>query len=253
MRGILLLALVGQPFAPAAAAQGCDRAAFRVALDVGHDRTHPGATSARGTTEFDYNLSLSDLALRRLRESGFTAAFRIGETGAPILLSSRPARAKDGNADAFISLHHDSAQKQYFSTWSYQGRALPFSDDFHGYSIFVSATSPTSAQNLALATDLGRALRSQDLTPSPHHATPIPGESRVLLNAGLGIYEFGQLAVLRGATMPALLLEAGVIVNRDEEQAIKAGGYHDKIAAALVTAIAAFCADTHRSRPGHSL
>lgn len=42
--------------------------------------------------------------------------------------------------------------------------------------------------------------------------------------------------------MPAVLLEAGVIVNRDEEKAIQDGPYHAKVAAALVSAVNQFCA-----------
>lgn len=239
----------GRAPAPASGGGDCDRSAFPIALDVGHDRTHPGAVSARGTAEFDYNLKLSELVLRRLQENGFTAAFRIGDSGAPLSLSSRPARAREGHAAVFISLHHDSAQKQYFSTWSYNGRLLPFSDDFHGFSIFVSTSSAFSKENLALATDLGRALRAQGLAPSLHHAALVEGEGRRLLNPDLGIYRFDQLAVLRGASMPALLLESGVIVNRDEEQAIRAGGYHSKIASALVSAITQFCDDARSSYP----
>lgn len=241
MRSLALLLLVAGWAWCGAAQAACDRSAFRVAIDVGHDRTHPGATSARGQNEFEYNLALSELVLRQLVAAGFTGSFRIGESGAPITLASRPALARAGRASVFVSLHHDSAQKRYFSSWTYNGRVLPFSDEFHGYSIFVSAGSPLAAQNIAMATDLGRALRAAGLTPSLHHAALVEGEGRTLLNPNLGIYQFDQLAVLRGATTPALLLESGVIVNREEEQAIRSGAYHPKIAAALVDALTAYC------------
>ena len=219
----------------------CDRSKLKIALDVGHDLTHPGATSARGNTEFSYNLALAQLTLTTLQSAGFTSAFLIGQSGAPIRLAQRSGLATAAGAALFISLHHDSVQKQYFTTWHVDGRALPYSDAYRGYSIFVSATSSFSRSSLAFATDLGRALRTSGLTPSLHHAEPIPGESRQLLDASLGLYEFGQLAVLRKATMPALLLEAGVIVHRDEEKSIQSGQLHPKIAASLLTAIAAFC------------
>ena len=105
----------------------------------------------------------------------------------------------------------------------------------------MSATSRWSQQSLTLATHLGQALRAEGLTPTLHHAEPIPGEGRTLLNRPLGIYEFGALAVLRNATMPALLLEAGLIVNRTEEQAIQSGQHHRKVAAALLAAVARHC------------
>ena len=225
--------------APADAA--CTRSNFKVALDVGHYLAAPGATSARGVTEFSYNLALATMTLQALKAAGFSGSFLIGDKGDMRVLSWRPALAQQQGAALFISLHHDSVQKQYLSTWVVDGQTRAYSDRFHGYSIFVSAGSPQAQANLALARDLGTALRAEGLTPSLHHAEPIAGESRVLLDPTLGIYRFDELAVLRGAVMPALLLESGVIVNRAEEQAIQSGALHPKIAAALTRAVTAYC------------
>jgi len=60
-------------------------------------------------------------------------------------------------------------------------------------------------------------MRRQGLTPTLHHAEPIKGENRELVNPDLGIYRFDDLIVLKSAAMPAVLLECGVIVNRSEE------------------------------------
>ena len=49
--------------------------------------------------------------------------------------------------------------------------------------------------------------------PSLYHAEPIAGENRPLLDRRLGVHRFDGLAVLKTATMPAVLVEAGVIVN----------------------------------------
>jgi N-acetylmuramoyl-L-alanine amidase len=220
---------------------GCQKGTFRIALDVGHDKIRPGATSARGITEFSYNLALGQSVLRALKAEGFEQAFLIGESGALMPLTRRSRIAAEEGAALFISLHHDSAQKQYFSEWVFEGHTHPYSDTFHGYSIFVSTRSPWANESMALARLLGLALKAHGLTPSAHHAEPIQGENRTLLDPGLGIYRFDQLAVLRGAAMPALLLESAIIVNRDEEQAIRSGGYHAKVVAGLVEAIKRYC------------
>ena len=156
-------------------------------------------------------------------------------------LERRSEIARDQHAELFISLHHDSAQKQYFSEWTFEGHPHPYSDKFHGYSIFVSGASRWATKSMELATFLGHALEAHGLTPSLHHAEPIAGENRTLLDRSLGLYRFDELAVLRGATMPALLLESGVIVNRDEESAIQSGTYHPKVVAAIVDAITRYC------------
>lgn len=223
-------------------AASCEKAMFKVALDIGHGRTRPGATSARGVTEFSYNLALGRLARSALIAAGFSGTFLINEDGASIPLSRRPEIAREQGAALFIALHHDSVQPQYLSNWVFGGATRPYSDKFSGYGIFTSVSSPWAKLGLSFAEDLGRSLKAQGFRPSLHHAEPIPGESRVLLNPDLGIYRFDELAVLRGAKMPAVLLEAGVIVNRDEEKAIQDGPYHAKVAAALVSAVNQFCA-----------
>ena len=53
--------------------------------------------------------------------------------------------------------------------------------------------------------------------PSLYHAEPIAGENRLALDRRLGVHRFDGLAVLKTATMPAVLVEAGVIVNPDDE------------------------------------
>jgi N-acetylmuramoyl-L-alanine amidase len=57
----------------------------------------------------------------------------------------------------------------------------------------------------------------------------------------LGIYRFDELVVLRSTRMPALLFEAGVIVNRDEEKLLRSPRHQKKLAAALTEAVVDFC------------
>src|SRR5260370_7555870 len=61
---------------PAAAPSGqnasaCERGAFRLVLDVGHSDQVPGAKSARGLREYDYNLRLAKLIDQQLIPPGF--------------------------------------------------------------------------------------------------------------------------------------------------------------------------------------
>ena len=54
------------------------------------------------------------------------------------------------------------------------------------------------------------------------------------------MYYYDNLVVLKGATIPAVLLEAGVIVNRDEERAL-AGAERRALTAAAVAQGLARC------------
>ena len=239
---VQLAALQSSAAAEAVRPAPCQKAAFKIALDIGHGRTRPGATSARGVSEFSYNLALGKVARSALVAAGFSGTFLVNEDGADIPLSRRPEIAREQGAALFIALHHDSVQPQYLSTWTVDGTSRPYSDRFSGYGIFTSVSSAWAGPSLLFAEALGRSLKARGFRPSLHHAEPIPGERRVLLDPGLGIYRFDELAVLRGARMPAVLLEAGIIVNRDEEKAIQDGPYRSNVAAALVSAAEQFCA-----------
>ncbi|SDR16289.1 N-acetylmuramoyl-L-alanine amidase [Rhizobiales bacterium GAS113] len=223
------------------APRSCQPALFRVALDIGHDRAKPGAISATGVTEFEYNLSLGHAVIAGLRQAGFGAAFLVGESGTPQPIERRTKIAMDAGAVLLVSLHHDSVQPRYLSEWTVDGRLQHYSDNFHGYSVFISGKNGHQQGSKEFAVLLGEALLGQGLTPSLHHAKKIPGENRPLLDARLGVYRFNDLEVLKTASMPAVLLETGIIVNRKEEQEIRNGPYHKRIVAALVHAIRSFC------------
>ncbi len=206
--------------------------ACRVALDVGHTLTQPGATSASGVGEFTYNQRLARAVQGALAGRG-VATVVIGDDGAPLALLDRTRRAKAAGADAFLSLHHDSVQPRYMTAGA--------STAFRGYSVFVSADSARARESERFGRWVAEALRGAGFTPSLHHAEAIPGEGRPLLDPYLGLYRFDGLAVLRTATMPAVLLEAGIIVNPAEEEAIRTPAHLARLSQAVAAAVQRQC------------
>lgn len=212
----------------------CGAPPLRVAIDIGHSLNAPGATSARGRGEFHYNRAAAITLSKILNRDPGIQASLINPNGEDLALTDRTARARTMKAELFISIHHDSVQPHYLQDWQYQGQSQHYSDRFSGYSLFVgNATGPSHDY----ATRIGRELRRRGLAPTHHHAETIEGENRTLLNAELGIYQFGELAVLRSATMPALLIEMGLIVNRDEELRLSDPDYQKTFAEAIRSAI----------------
>lgn len=212
----------------------------RVALDIGHTLSQPGATSARGATEFSFNQALGRLVADTLVRSGIATSV-IGASGAKLALLERTKEARRTGATLFLSLHHDSVQPNYLSDWQVAGRALRFSDIFRGYSIFISGLNPQAQQSMRFAASLGAQLNAAGFTPSLHHAEPIPGENRPLLDPKTGLYRFDDLVVLRSAPMPAVLLEAGLIVNRQEELRLQDPVLMKRMADAIALAIRHYC------------
>ena len=76
-------------------------------------------------------------------------------------------------------------------------------------------------------------MRESGFTPSRYHADPALGESRPFADEANGVHYYDNLAVARSATMPSVLVEAGVIVNRDEERRMRDPQMRRRIAAAV--------------------
>lgn len=224
------------------------RAACVVAVDAGHSRSQDGTTSARGVPEWQFNHALAKVVAERLRAGGITP-FVVNPEGGPIRLAERSAQAARAGARLLISLHHDSVQKRYLSQWVWQGRTENYSDRFSGFSLFVSGRNPAFADSLKVAAAIGANLVAAGLRPSRHHAEHIPGEGRPMLDPQTGLYRFDNLLVLKGASMPAVLLEAGIIVNRADEERIASPAYRGVIADAITTAARAFCARLEKAGP----
>lgn len=187
-----------------------------VAVDVGHFLEKPGATSAYGVTEFDYNQTLAAVIAARLESDGVPVRL-IGYRGEMSDLYARAPQAEAAGAKFFLSVHHDSVRAEYQQTWIVNGTEQRYSDYAHGFSLFVSRKNPRLAESLACASSMGRALRAAGLRPTPHHAEAA-GIGRPWADQENGVYYYDNLVVLKTATVPAVLLEAGVIVHPVEAQ-----------------------------------
>lgn len=210
--------------------------AVDVAVDIGHSLVYPGAVSARGKPEFAFNAELAD-ALRQALVARRINGLLIGAEGLMLDLRRRTEIAKANSAGLFLSIHHDSVQPQYLQHWQWQGQELAYSDQFSGFSLFVSRKNRYLEKSLDCARLLGEALRQKGFVSSNHHAEPIAGENRPWADAALGIYYFDDLVVLKTADMPAILLEAGIIVNRDQELVLQNGEARNLMAIAVAEGI----------------
>jgi len=208
-----------------------------VALDVGHTIEKPGATSARGESEFSFNRNLARKIQQSLTATGFVTEL-INENGLIKDLTTRTDEA--AKADFFLSIHHDSMQPQYLSTWHVDGKPQWFGDRFSGFSLFVSRKNGHLTASLKCATAIGRQLIQQGFKPSRHHAEPIPGENRPFADKDNGVHFYDDLLVLKTARQPAVLLEAGIIVNRADELTLLDPMTQDRMAKAITRATS-FC------------
>ncbi|MBL8666185.1 MAG: N-acetylmuramoyl-L-alanine amidase [Rhodospirillales bacterium] len=205
-----------------------------IAIDVGHSLAKPGSTSARGRPEFEFNRELAAAVDRALHLYGFRTQL-IGEQGDMTGLTDRTKAA--AGADFFLSIHHDSVQPQYLQTWIVGEEKQKWTDRFSGYSLFVSRKNQHLKKSLACAQAIGEAMRMAGQTPSLHHAEPIKGENRPLADKINGVYYFDDLVVLKTASSPAVLVEAGIIVNKHDELGLREPATKRRIAFAIASGL----------------
>ena len=228
------------------AAVKCDPSKFRVVVDVGHTVKSDGAMSARNVPEYSFNLRLAKRIVEKLKSDGFPeTSLLVTEGKARPSLFKRVAAASRLNANLFLSIHHDSVPDKLLEKWDFEDKKSYFSDRFSGYSVFVSQRNPQFDNSLAFAKLVGGEMKSRGLKYAIQYTLPIMGRyQRKLLDKDVGVYRYDELVVLSRTSMPAVLLEAGSIINRDEELAMNSPERHDLTSMAVAGALKAYC-DSH--------
>lgn len=202
--------------------------AFELTLDVGHTPTKFGTSSSSCKKEYDYNLVLAKHITAYLNAKKIKPLLSYGE----ITFDDR--YESSSQKDLFLSIHHDAMQEQFIQR---DKNNCPNSNYASGFSIFVSQKNPYYLKSLQYAKTIGASLIKQGYKPTHHHAENIVGENRILLDKKLGIYIFDDLKVLKNAKAPAVLLEAGVIVNPIDELRVQTPKFMDAISLSILKAI----------------
>jgi N-acetylmuramoyl-L-alanine amidase len=224
-------------------ATACEPSKFRIVLDVGHTAESEGATSARNVAEFIFNLRLAQRIEEKLKADGFPETkLLVTEGKAKPSLVKRVAAANELHANLFLSIHHDSVPNSLLENWEFEGKKSHFSDRFGGYSVFVSRDNPDFKTSLSFAELVAKEMKAEGLQYGRQYTLPIMGRyQHPLLNKETGVYSYDQLVVLKSTRMPAVLLEAGSIINRDEEIKMNSPERRDIISSAVAAAAKEFC------------
>src|SRR5262249_18047591 len=185
----------------------------RVVVDVGHTATASGATSARGGREYQFNVQLAQQIRDQLVQSGFRRTYlMVTDVNGVAGLKLRAQRANLMQADLFLSVHHDAVRDEYLKPWTYQDNTNHYFDGAKGFSLHVA----NYGESLRLARMLADQLLGSGLDfTSIHRRDQLVGARVPFADPTRGIYFRDRLVVLYKTQMPSVLLEAGLIVNRE--------------------------------------
>ncbi|HEY4597455.1 MAG TPA: N-acetylmuramoyl-L-alanine amidase [Thermoanaerobaculia bacterium] len=231
-----------------------------IVIDPGHGGQETGAIGPGGVQEKELTLELGrELAAKLGRLGVQTVLTRTDDT--LVKLDDRSAIANQNRADLFISIHLNSSLGAGASGTETYFLSPQASDPRAASSAAAENTAPaaptTSDAGAPSATEqqdvdliLWDLAQSRHLAESQRFATMIQTQ----LNEALQIKDRGvkqaPFRVLKGATMPAVLVELGFINNPEEEKKLQDPVYRDQILDALVTAIARYRASIEPAAAG---
>lgn len=226
-----------------------------IVLDPGHGGTETGAISSSGTAEKELTLLLAQALKRRLEDRLGVRVVLTRDEDASLPLTTRTALANQFKADLFLSIHLNSSPGS-----SARGAETYFLSD---QASDASAESSAQAENQTSGDGADEALyglqlilwdlaQSRHLQESQKLAGLIQGE----LNSELALRDRGvkqaPFRVLRGAAMPAVLVELGFLSNPEEEKKLLQAEYRAQLADALVRAVSRYRALGAEPRPTSS-
>jgi N-acetylmuramoyl-L-alanine amidase len=226
----------------------------RVVLDPGHGGEDDGAVGPGGVKEKDLTLSIARQLAGLLRERAGLEVRLTREGDAALGLTARTEVANREQADLFLSIHANASV----------GRPAPGAET---YVLHLDATDEAARTLAALENDatglsargapaggglemlLWDMAQSQYLDESSRLAEAVQRELNELTGTRDRGVKQANFLVLRGATMPAVLVEVGFLSNPLEENRMRSLGFQQATAEALYRAVLAF-RDERRARTG---
>ncbi len=213
-------------------------------LDPGHGGDDGGAKGAKGMKEKAAALEIAKAVAAKLEAAGFQAVLtRSDDTFIP--LWDRAKAANSQGADLFVSLHLNAARAR-----AARGSEVYFLSLGRGDDDEVVATENAGAEaapgspDSVVASILDDLAQKAFLQDSERLAVAIQGQ----LNRLAGIKERGvkqaPFIVLRGAAMPAVLVEVAFISNPKEEAKLKDPAFRARVADAITQGVRRYVADT---------
>lgn len=211
-----------------------------IVVDPGHGGTETGAIGPSGVQEKELTLLLAQAFAARLQQQLPVRVVLTRGEDANLPHDTRTAIANQNKADLFISIHLNSslgtgasgAETYFLSNRATDARAASSAEAEN-----LAGADPGSGDLQMMLWDLAQAYH---LTESQRFATLVQAE----LNQTLQLKDRGvkqaPFRVLRGAAMPAVLVELGFINNPDEEKKLQDAGYRAQLIDSLVRAVARY-------------
>jgi N-acetylmuramoyl-L-alanine amidase len=217
---------------------------WHVVLDAGHGGKDPGAIGASGLMEKDVVLDIVYRLRELMQQEPYWRVTLTREGDVFIPLEERTAVANAKNADLFVSIHANAAERP----------------DLHGIETYFldlatddrakRTAARENATSLKQVSDLELILRDLLMTSKRNESSLLAGTvQRALVQApgsgqngrDLGVKQ-APFLVLIGAEMPAILIETGFMSNPAEERKLADAKHRARLARTILAGIKEYIA-----------
>ena len=196
-----------------------------ICLDAGHGGKDPG-NRLPGRQEKDYTLRLAFELRDQLKQAGFKVVLT-RSSDEFIELSERPERARRAGADLFVSLHFNATES---------GRAEARGAEVYCLTPAGAASTNARGEGARPGAFPGNRSNGRNLLLAYQIQKSLV---RTLQTEDRGVRR-ARFEVLREATMPAVLIEAGFLSHPEEGRKIFTAEYRQPMARAIVQRIQSY-------------
>lgn len=218
-----------------------------IAIDAGHGGEDPGAIGAGRVREKDVVLGIAKEVNRLINnEKGFTSELvRSGDYY--ISLRGRTKKAREKNADLFVSIHADAfkdSRARGASVWvlsnrgatSEVGRWLAQKENSADLIGGVGSVSLEDKDDVLAGVLLDMSMTASR-SDSLQIASKIHGNVNKFAKMHKSRVESAGFMVLKSPDIPSILVETGFISNPEEARLLKTSAYQQKMARAIYEGI----------------
>ena len=220
------------------------RKQFVIALDPGHGGRDPGAIGKRGTREKDIALAVAKKMKTLINRTPGYRAILTRDADRYITLRNRVKKARQAEADIFISIHADSFHKSNVKGASVYALSLRGASSEAARWIAKKENSSDLIGGISLddkddliasvLLDLSQTATIQDSLELGSDVLSQLGKVSRLNNRKV---QQAGFAVLKAPDMPSILVETAFLSNPSEEKKLRSSKYQHKLAKAVFSGI----------------
>lgn len=219
----------------------------KIVIDAGHGGNDPGAVGKNGLKEKDVTLDVARRVTKLLRDKGMEVVMtRSDDTFIP--LARRVEISNSANADLFISIHANANRVRSLNGFEVYFVSPEVSDSQRAISAAQNAKLNLNSSCFSgSSTNLKTILWDMIFTSNRAESIELAQAICRVVNRELSVKILGikkaAFFVLKGARMPAVLIEIGFVSNYNEEKLLKNSSYRQQIVETIVRGIENYIAD----------